>query len=155
MMPALGSGWRLGLGAGGYIFTGRGDLNFAELEARAVWSLGPARLRAGARFAPVQAAIGGSNLHLSLDGDVGVPGTPVTLMGGLGHSTGTVTEPLRAQRFRPEGAYWNYSLGAEYVAGPAVLGVRWTGNSIGAAPAGPFADPHVGSRLAGYIRLDF
>lgn len=148
-------GWQLGLGATGQLFTGRSDLAFVELEGRAGYSLGPARLRGSLRYAPVQRAIGGSNLHLALDAEAGLPGTRWTLLGGVGHSSGAVRDPLLAARLRPGGAYWNWSLGAERIEGPLALGARWTGTSAGDAPLSPYSDRHTGSRLTGYLRLDF
>lgn len=141
--------WSLGLGATGYVFAGASGHNFAEVEARAGYSLGPASLRGTLRYAPQQAAIGGSNLHVALDADFGLPGTPVTVYGGVGHSSGAVSDPFRAARLRPGGAYWDWSLGGEWVQGPAALGAKWTSTSVG-----PGWD-HAGSRLTGYVRLDF
>lgn len=149
----IGSGWRLGLGATGYVFAGASGYSYAEVEARAGYSLGPATLRAALRYAPEQAAIGGSNLHAALDVDVGVPGTPVTLYGGVGHSSGSVSDQLRAQRLRPGGDYWDWSLGGEWVQGPAALGLKYTDTTIGSG-IGP-GWSHAGARLTGYLRLDF
>lgn len=144
-------GWRLGAGARGYLFAGGiGGLSYAELEARAGYSLGPAALRAALRYAPLQDAIGGSNLHAALDADLGVPGTPFTLYAGVGHSNGAVRDPLRAQRLRPGGSYWDWSLGGEWVSGPVVVGARYTDTSVPEAAA-----RHAGSRLSGYVRLEF
>jgi hypothetical protein len=145
----VGSGWRLGLGATGHVFAGASGQSFAEVEARAAYSLGPATLRGALRYAPEQAAIGGSNLHVALDADVGVPGTPVTLYGGVGHSSGTVSDPSRAARLRPGGSYWDWSLGGEWVKGSTALGAKWTSTSV--APG----QQHAGSRFTGYVRLDF
>ena len=149
----VGSGWRLGLGATGYVFAGASGQSFAEVEARAAYSLGPATLRAALRYAPDQAAIGGSNVHAALDADFGVPGTPVTLYGGVGHSSGAVSDGPsalgRAQRLRPSGDYWDWSLGGEWVRGPAALGLKYTDTSVGPDYA------HAGARLTGYVRLDF
>lgn len=145
----VGSGWRLGLGATGYVFAGASGYNYAEVEARAGYSLGPATLRAALRYAPEQAAIGGSNLHAAMEADFGVPGTPVTLYGGVGHSSGNVSDPPRAQRLRPGGDYWDWSLGGEWIEGPAALGVKWTDTSAGPSWS------HAGARVTGYVRLDF
>lgn len=145
----LGSGWRLGLGATGYVFAGASGYGYAEVEGSAAYSLGPATLRGVLRYAPEQAAIGGSNLHLALDADFGVPGTPVTLYGGVGHSGGAVSDPLRAARLRPGGGYWDWSLGGEWVSGPAALGLKYTDTTV------PSAWRHAGARITGYLRLDF
>lgn len=145
----VGSGWRLGLGATGYVFASASGYNYTEVEAWAGYSLGPATLRAALRYAPEQAAVGGSNLHAAIEADFGVPGTPVTLYGGVGHSSGNVSDPLRAQRLRPGGDYWDWSLGGEWIEGPAALGVKWTDTSAGPSWS------HAGARVTGYVRLDF
>lgn len=145
----VGAGWRLGLGATGYVFPGASGYSYAEVEASAGYSLGPATLRAVLRYAPEQVAIGGSNLHVGLDADLGVPGTPVTLYGGVGHSRGSVSDPLRAQRLRPGGDYWDWSFGCEWVQGPAALGLKYTDTTV--SPVGR----HAGARITGYVRLDF
>lgn len=145
----VGSGWRFGLGATGYVFAGTSGYDYAEVEATGAYSLGPATLRAALRYAPEQAAIGGSNLHAGLDADFGVPGTPVTLYGGVGHSSGSASDASRARRLRPGGDYWDWSLGGEWIEGLAALGVKYTGTSVGPGWA------HAGSRLTGYVRLDF
>lgn len=149
----VGSGWRLGLGATGYVFAGASGYNYAEVEATGAYSLGPATLRGALRYAPEQAAIGGSNLHVALDADFGLPGTPITLYGGVGHSSGSVSDPPnalgRARRLRPGGDYWDWSLGGEWIAGPAALGVKYTDTSVDAGWR------HAGSRVTGYVRLDF
>lgn len=149
----VGAGWRLGLGATGYVFAGASDYSYAEVEARAAYSLGPATLRGAVRYAPDQAAIGGSNLHVALDADFGLPGTPVTLYGGVGHSSGSESDLTRAARLRPGGNYWDWSLGGEWIQGPAALGVKWTDTSVGPG-VGPIWE-HTGSRVTGYVRLDF
>lgn len=152
----IGNGWQLGLTARGYLFGGRAALNYAEVEAEASYRLGPALMRAGAAYAPRQTAIGGDNLSLSAGVDIGVPTTPLTIYGGVGHSLGATSDAVRAARLRPDGAYWNWWLGAEWVRGRAALGASWTDTSIadGAVVPGRYSDPHVGSRLTGYLRID-
>lgn len=145
----LGSGWRLGLGATGNVFIGAGGYNYAEVEASAAYSLGPATVRSTLSYAPEQAAIGGGNLHVALDADFGLPGTPVTLYGGIGHSSGRVTDPLRSQRLRPGGDYWDWSLGGEWVKGPAALGLKYSDTTVASGWN------HAGARVTGYVRLDF
>lgn len=145
----VGSRWILGLGATGYVFAGASGQSFAEIEGTVAYSLGPATVRGALRYVPEQTAIGGSNLHVALDADFGVPGTPFTLYGGVGHSSGSVSDPLRSARLRPDGDYWDWSLGGEWIDGPAALGLKYTDTSAVSGWS------HAGARVIGYVRLDF
>jgi Bacterial protein of unknown function (Gcw_chp) len=156
----LGSaGWAFSAGARGNVFLGRSGMSYAELTGEAQYTLGPARLVAGVDFAPSQKAIGGSNLHVEAQASVGIPGLPVTLYGGLGHTTGSTRDGargLRAARLRPGGDYTDYHLGLEHGFAALSLGVRYSDTSIDAAdldPLSPFTDRHVGSRVLAYIRF--
>ncbi|WP_380874757.1 hypothetical protein ACFB49_01160 [Sphingomonas sp. DBB INV C78] len=152
-----GGGWWLSGGVVGHLFAGgSGDLDYVELESRGGYRLGPAGLALGASYAPSQRAIGGDNLYLSADLDVGLIGTPFTLSGGIGRSSGDVDNAARAARLRPGGQYWDYRLGAEYVRGPIAAGARYTSTSIDAGDriASPFSDQHVGGRVTIYLRVE-
>ncbi|BBC72306.1 conserved hypothetical protein [Altererythrobacter sp. B11] len=149
-------GWSLSAGPVARLFTGGdGGLNYVELAGRAGYTLGPAAVAVGASYAPAQDAIGGDNLYLHADADVGVPGTPFTLLAGVGHSSGSVDDRSRSARLRPGGSYWDYRLGAEYVMSPFALGARFTTTSIDREDRipSPYADRHDGSRFALYIRI--
>jgi hypothetical protein len=159
----LGSGWDVGavrLRAQGtaHIFGGaRGNMDYAELGGSASYTYGPADLTAGAIWAPEQRAIGGSNLYLYANASAGLPGTPLTAIAGLGHSSGTVSDPVRAQRLRPGGDYTDWRLGVEYRRDRLTLGVDYVGTDVTRADAfGAFADAgHAGDRLLGRVRFDF
>lgn len=143
----------LSAGATGHGFLNRSSQNYVELDGRASYLLGPATLALGSSYAPRQGAIGGDNLYLDATVDVGIPGTPLTVYGGAGHSSGAARD-IRATRLRPDGRYWDYHLGAEYVNGACAAGLRLTDTSIGAASAGPYTDRHLGRRLGVYVRLN-
>jgi hypothetical protein len=157
---ALATGWNLGFiemrtAATGHLFTGARDaMDYAEVGASASYNYGPAQLTAGAEFAPSQDTIGGSNLYLYFNVNAGIPGTPITLLAALGHSSGSTTDPVRVQRLRPDGSYTNWRLGAEHRRGPLTLAVDYIGTDIGHAVfAGPYADlAHAGDRIVGRIR---
>ncbi|MEN2786647.1 TorF family putative porin [Sphingomonas qilianensis] len=160
---ALASSWNLGplqmrTGLTGHLFTGaREAMDYAELGASASYSYGPAQLTGGVEFAPSQDAIGGSNLHLYVNANAGIPGTPFTLIAGLGHSSGSTSDPVRAQRLRPDGNYANWRLGAEHRRGALTLAVDYLGTDISRGDfAGPYADrAHASDRIIGRIRYDF
>lgn len=155
-------GWTLSAGANGRAFLGASGLGYGELTSDLSYSIGPARLGIGASFAPSQKALGGSNLYLEANATIGVPGTPLTVYGGGGYSSGSTRSGLlaaeRVQRLRPDGAYWDHYLGAEYQYDRLALGLRYTGTSIDAAPlprdgTGRYLDRHTGSRVTAYLRF--
>jgi len=148
-------GWRLSGGVLGHLFVDRSELDYVELEGRASYLIGPAQIGVTAAYAPSQDAIGGDNLYLGADAWVALPGTPVSFNGGVGHSSGDTDNPVRAARLRPGGSYWDYRLGAEYVMGELVAGLRFSTTS-GAGARGPslYLDDNAGARLVGYVRLE-
>ncbi|SFP38690.1 TorF family putative porin [Sphingomonas rubra] len=159
----LGTGWDLGTvrlratGIGHLFFNADSKMDYAELGGSASYSLGPARVTAGALYAPSQDAIGGSNLYLYAGADAGIPGTPLTAVAQLGRSSGEVDDPVRAQRLRPGGRYVDWRLGVEHRSGPVTLGLDYLGTDVARRDAfGPFANgAHVGDRLVGRARFDF
>ncbi|WP_293969697.1 TorF family putative porin [Sphingomonas sp.] len=149
-------GWSLSATAARRLFLDARGQDYWELGAAAGRTIGPALLRATIHYAPDQNAIGGDNLHLGAEADVAIPGTAFTLFGGLGHSSGKTGDAARAARLRPDGAYFDWRLGAEHVHGPLALGLVYTDTSIthGRRRTGGTAE-HASARLAGYARLDF
>lgn len=149
-------GWRLSAGVTGHVFPGASGQGYVELDGRIGYEIGPVQLSVGASYAPPQDAIGGDNLYLSLGANAGVPGTPLTVHGHVGRSSGGIDDVLRARRLRPDNRYWDYSIGADYQIGPFAAGLRYTDTNIDAAdPALPFMDRHTGSRLTGSLRVGF
>ncbi|WP_033922097.1 TorF family putative porin [Sphingomonas sp. 37zxx] len=147
---------QLRAGATAHLFAGaRSKMDYVELGASASYTYGPAQLTGGVELAPSQDAIGGGNVHLYANADAGIPGTPFTLIAGVGHSSGSVNDPIRAQRLRPVGSYANWRLGVEHRRGPLTLGLDYLGTDIDRADAfGPFADArHSGDRLVGRVRF--
>lgn len=146
--------WMLSLGATGHVFPGAAGLDYVEGDGSLSYDIGPARFHLGASYAPPQDAIGGDNLYLSLAADMGVPGTPLSIYGHVGRSSGRVEDAVRAARLRPQGRYWDHAVGLEHVMGRLATGLRYSGTSIGAVhPAGPYMDRHVGERLVWSLRV--
>ncbi len=148
------AGWSLSAGVTGHVFTGKGSLDYVEIDGMVARSIGPAQLGIGASFAPSQDSIGGENLYLHADAAVGVPGTPLTVYGGIGHTTGSSSDDPRAARLRPGGDYTDYYVGVERVQNNLALGLRYTDTSIdNDRGLSPYADRHDGSRVSAYIRF--
>jgi len=159
----LATGWDLGAvtlrtSATGHLFAGaRTGMDYAEIGASARYSYGPARLVGGVEFAPSQDALGGSNVYLYANADAGIPGTPYTLLAGIGRSSGTTTDPLRVQRLRPGGSYMDWRLGVEHRRDRLTFGIDYLGTDVARTDVpGPFADArHAGDRLVGRAQIAF
>ena len=80
----------------------------------------------------------------------GVPGTPFTLSARIGRSSGQVSDPSRAARLRPDGAYWDYGIGVDYLKERWTAGLRFADSNI----AGP-GSRHAGASLFGRLALVF
>jgi len=107
-------GWRLSAEAGYHLFPGASNHGYAELGAGAGFLLGPASIDLFARYAPDQSAIGGDNLYIAAMAALAVPGTPFTVSGHAGRSSGSVDDPLRAARLRPGGRYRDHGVALDY-----------------------------------------
>src|SRR3546814_5275108 len=75
--------------------------------------------------APRQSSIGGDNLYLSASAAMGLPGTPLTVSARIGRSSGDARDPARAARLRPDGTYWDYGIGVDYMKGRWFAGLRY------------------------------
>ncbi|HEX8382089.1 MAG TPA: TorF family putative porin [Sphingomonas sp.] len=159
---AIGAEWDLGAmrlrpAATVHLFTGaRGKMDYFELGTSGSFTYGPVQLIGGVTFAPPQDAIGGSNLFIHASANAGIPGTPLTVIADLGHSSGSVDDPLRSQRLRPGGAYANWRIGVERRRGPLTLAVDYIGTDVSRTDTEvPFADArHAGDRIIGRARLE-
>jgi hypothetical protein len=148
--------WRLGARGAVHIFPGRSGLAYGELGGSAGFTLGPALVEALALYAPPQDAIGGDNLYLRGGISVGIPATPVTLSAGIGRSSGSVDDPVKAARLRPAGSYTDYQLGIEYRQARWSAGLTFTDTDEREMRPSPYADPgNAGSRLTGRVRFSF
>jgi uncharacterized protein (TIGR02001 family) len=109
---------------------GRGKQDYFEFDLGAGVALGPIDLAVLGSYAPPQDAIGGSNLYGKVSARLALIGTPVTLAGHFGHSSGHVDDPVRAGRLRPGGSYSDWSLGADYAMGKAVFSLTYSDTDI-------------------------
>ncbi|WIW89016.1 hypothetical protein K3M67_03275 [Sphingobium sp. V4] len=141
-------GFRLTAEGRYHLFPGASDQGYGEVGAIAGFTLGPASVDLGARYAPRQSAIGGDNLYLSTSAAIGIPGTPLTLSGHLGRSSGDVRSPLRAARLRPDGGYWDHGVALDWYRGRWSAGLRYADTDIAAT-----GNTHAGATLIGRVGL--
>lgn len=151
-------GWKVPVGpvaldAGVTTYTypgGASKTTFAELYGKVSGNLGPVALLGGIAWAPSQQALGnwyntgeayqlglpddpgasGDNLYVWGDVSGGIPGLPVTLKGHVGYSDGNPGLGPNGTSVAPTGSYWDWLIGADFVAGPVTLGVAWVDTSI-------------------------
>ncbi|MEG8058714.1 MULTISPECIES: TorF family putative porin [Sphingomonas] len=162
---SVGTGWDLGAvrirtDATGHAFVGaRGRMDYVEAGVSASYAYGPLYATVGVIGAPSQRAIGGSNVHVYANANAGIPGTPFTILTELGHSSGSVSDPVRAERLRPGGSYTNWRLGLEHRRDRLTIGVDYVGTDISRtanATADRFADRrNAGDRIIGRVQVSF
>ena len=105
------------------------NTDYFEPYASVSYILGPATVKGLAAYAfSGQSGLGGrDDLYLAADLSVGVPTTPVTVSAHLGHAAGSLAA------FNPnptDRSYFDWSLGAEAVRGPFVLGAKYIDTDI-------------------------
>lgn len=130
-------GWRLTAEGRYHLFPGasrasNGNWGYGEVGAIAGFALGPASVDLGARYAPRQSAIGGDNLYMSASSAFAIPGTPFTLSGHVGRSSGDVRDPAKAARLRPDGGYWDHGVALDWYQGRWSAGLRYADTDIDA-----------------------
>jgi len=123
-------GWRLAGDVTYRLFPGVAGWNYVEAGAAGGFLIGPASLDLSVRYAPRQTAIGGDNLYIGATPSFSIPGTPFTISGNVGHSSGAVRDPVRVSRLRPDGGYWDHGLAVDYRKGRWLAGVRYTNTDI-------------------------
>ena len=111
-------------------FAGTSHQNYAQLRAGGALGIGPLQVSVQTGFAPPQSAIGGSNLYVAGHASGGIPGTPLTLGAGIGHSTGSDDGSGRSWRLRPGGDYTDLRLDIDYVRGIVTMGASATITTI-------------------------
>lgn len=167
-------GAKVDVGLTWYMYPGGADVtDFAEPYVKVSGTLGPVNALVGVAYAPEQRALGRwyftgadaasgiynapgdkqDNLYVWTDLNAAVPGTPFTLKGHVGHSSGNSGLGPNGTSLTPTGSYWDWSLGADAALGPLVVGVSYVDTSIstaGSAYLQPnFSSTKNGSSIAG------
>ncbi|MBO9714118.1 TorF family putative porin [Sphingomonas sp.] len=125
--------------------------DFFEPYASVSYTIGPVTAKVGANYAWSQKAIFDTDsLYLRGDVTVAIPGTPVSILGHVGHTDGALgVLALTSDK------YWDWSLGAEASYKFAKVGVQYVDTSIKGFGAG--WDDAVGADpgILGYVTLSF
>jgi uncharacterized protein (TIGR02001 family) len=126
-------------------------LNFVELYSSLAFSLGPATAKAGVAWDPgangfAFAGLVRDNLYVYTDVSVGIPLTPMTLIGHFGYTDGT-------RRFATNSGTFDWSIGARYrIFGPLSASLEYV-DAEADATFGPI-NPNRGG-LVGKLRASF
>jgi uncharacterized protein (TIGR02001 family) len=134
---------------------GNGRLNYVELGAGASTLLGPVELAIYGLYAPSQQAIGGDNLYVAASASAAIVGTPFSLRGHIGRSSGGSDDAIRSARLRPRGTYNDFGLGVDHVTGPLRIGLSYTDTFGGHTPANPALARDGDARLTARMSVDF
>ncbi len=141
-------GWGLTAEGRYHLFPDASHQGYGEVGAIAGFTLGPAGVDLAARYAPRQSGIGGDLLYVSAAASAAIPGTPLTLSGHVGRSTGDTRNPVRAARLRPGGNYWDHGVALDWYRGRWSAGLRYTDTDI-ASPG----EAHAGATVVGRLGL--
>lgn len=139
----LGGG-ALDLGGTVYQYPGGASkTTFFEPYAKLSGTAGPVSLTAGVAYAWSQTALGNwsndvnsrigdkeDNLYLWGDAAFGIKDTPITLKAHLGYSNGNPGLGPNGTSIAPTGKYWDWLIGADFVAGPVTFGVAYVDTDI-------------------------
>jgi len=114
-----------------YVYPGTKGFDFVELYGSASGKIGPVNAKLGAYWAPSQKALAftttkGHNIWVYSDLGLPIDGTPLTLKGHIGYSSGNsgYTKGLDVV---------DYSVGADLAYGPLTLNVSYVGTDVSTA----------------------
>lgn len=139
------------------------NTDFFEPYASVTYTLGPVAAKAGVAYAwggqPGLDFTSGNDddLYVYGEGSIGIPKTPVTLKGHVGHTSGS----LGLVNLNPANdSYLDWSATAEAVGGPFKVGVSYVDTSITSRYIPAFRgrfDSHLGrgATVLGYIGISF
>lgn len=171
-------GATLDVGATWYMYPGGSDItDFVEPYVKLSGTVGPLSLLGGVAYAPAQKALGKwsftgansvavaegepyddegdkeDNLYIWADASAGIPNTPFTLKGHVGHSNGNSGLGPNGTSVTPTGNYWDWNVGLDLALGPVTLGVAYVDTSIKFADTAylqpNFSNTKDGSTIAG------
>ena len=103
-----------------YVYPGTKGHDFVELYGSVSGALGPVNAKLGTYWAPKQTNIGGHNIWVYSDLGLPIEGTPITLKGHLGYSSGTSI-------YTHGKDIVDYAVGADIAFAPLTLNISYIG----------------------------
>lgn len=128
-----------------YLYPGTTGHDYVEVYASGSGKIGPVNAKLGMYWAPKQNKIGGHNVWIYTDMGLPISGTPITLKGHLGYSTGNSIYTNGGIAGTPLGAkskdVLDYGVGADITWKNLTLNVSYIGTDMNAA----FANANFGA----------
>ena len=106
-----------------YVYPGTQGTDYVEIYASGSGKVGPVNAKLGLYWAPQQSNIGGHNVWVYTDLGLPISGTPITLKGHVGLSTGT-------SGYTKGKDIVNYSVGADLTWKNLTLNVSYVGTDV-------------------------
>lgn len=123
----IASGTSVDVGMIWYSYPGNrapaGSADYVEFIGKLSHDLGPVSATGTIAYAPGQRSMG-DGWYYSFGMASGIPNTPVTLRAGVGYSDGSLAPTA------PGVDYFDWSVGASYVLGPATLSARYIDTDV-------------------------
>jgi uncharacterized protein (TIGR02001 family) len=106
-----------------YVYPGTTGTDYFELYGSVSGKVGPVNAKLGTYWAPKQSHIGGHNIWVYTDLGLPIDGTPLTLKGHVGYSSGNsgYTKGIDVV---------DYAVGADLAYGPLTLNVSYVGTDV-------------------------
>ena len=133
-----------------------GTSDYFEPYASLSTTLGPARARVGVKYAWRQQALNfngagkDDNLYVHFDLDAGIPGTPLSIAGGIGYTDGALSPKFATGQTLDYAGGFDWNMGVTYALTPnLLLGGRYVG--VAGRSIGGYSDDTV----IGTLKLSF
>ena len=114
-----------------YLYPGTSGHDYVEIYGSGAGKIGPVNAKLGVYWAPQQSKIGGHNVWIYTDLGLPISGTPITLKGHAGYSTGNSIYTYGKDVF-------DYSVGADVTWKNLTLNVSYVGTDLDAGFANTF-----------------
>jgi len=138
------SGVNVDVGLYGYLYPGAPGGNYYEIYGNLSKTLGPVDAKVGVWVAPGQTNVSRTNTYVFGELSGGIPGTPISLHGHLGHTGGAFDYPYDGVAKD----YLDYSLGASVSWKALTLDVSWVGTNLSDSDFATSGDPVEAKRAA-------
>lgn len=116
--------------------------DYFEVYGSVKGTLGPASVKVGTNYAWSQnSTFNDDNLYLYTDVTIGIPDSPVTLVGHFGYSDGSFAQYNNFFSGAPfDGEYTDWAVGFDVALAPVTLGVRYVDTDLGTLTFGSTRD---------------
>lgn len=120
------SGVNVDVGLYGYLYPGATAGNYYEIYGNLSKTFGPVGAKVGIYVAPSQTNVSSTNTYVYGELSGGIPGTPISLHGHLGHTGGAFDYPYDGVAKD----YLDYSVGASVSWKALTLDASWVGTNL-------------------------